>query len=275
MPTTEPGTLQDRIARDFRTQIEAGMLTDGEALPPTRALAERLGVSVFTVNQAMKALADEGLIENQSRSRRIVRAPDAVATSVRVQPKTILIGGYAGSGKTELGRILCRLTGWMIIDKDTITRPIVECTLEALGLPPNDRESKTYLTRIRPREYEALMSTAHENAECHAGSMVTAPFLHEFADPAWIDRERSRFADEGVPATLVWVTCDEETMQTYLRRRGAARDTAKLNDWPAYMQTVDLTLRPAVEHVVIDNSLSAEPLRVQAERLVKQLAAAQ
>jgi DNA-binding transcriptional regulator YhcF (GntR family) len=126
--------LQARIVRDVRTQIEAGVLRDGEALPSTRALAERFGVSVFTINEAMKSLANAGLVENVSRSRRVVRNPQPVTPSVpKLAPRALLIGGFAGSGKSELGRILTRLTGWMIIDKDTITRPVVEVALEALG----------------------------------------------------------------------------------------------------------------------------------------------
>lgn len=268
---TDAGSLQDRIARDFRTQIEAGLLHDGESLPSTRALAAQWGVSIFTINQAMKVLADEGLIENQSRSRRIVRSGKVESGQVRrLRPHTVLIGGFAGSGKTELGRILARLTGWTMIDKDTITRPIVEFALEALGQPAFDRESDLYHSQIRPREYETLMATAHENTSCGSGAIVTAPFLKEFTDPSWLEREQSLFADENAPLTLVWVHCDPETMRTYLRRRGAARDTVKLSDWPAYLDSIELEMRPITDHVLINNSATAEPLKSQAERLVRQ-----
>lgn len=264
--------LQARIVRDVRTQIEAGVLRDGEALPSTRALAGRFGVSVFTINEAMKTLAHLGLVENVSRSRRVVRNPHPVVASVPLRaPRAVLIGGYAGSGKSELGRILTRLTGWMIIDKDTITRPVVECALEALGQPGHDRDSETYLSVIRPREYEALMATAHENTECGAGAIVTAPFVAEFADPAWLDRERSRFAEDDVPMTVVWVSCDAESMHTYIRRRGAARDAAKLADWDGWLQQIDLDFRPVHEHVVVENSADAEPLIEQAKRLLRDL----
>lgn len=271
-PDESRAPLQARIVRDVRTQIEAGTLRDGEAMPSTRALAEFYGVSVFTISEAMKALADAGLIENQSRSRRVVRSPlpHNGASSV-LASRMVLIGGYAGTGKTELGRILTRLTGWPILDKDTATRPLVERTLEALGLPGHDRDSDTYFSQVRPYEYEALMATAHENADCGAGLIVTAPFVAEFGDAAWLDRQSSRFADAGVPARLVWVTCDPETMQTYMRRRGAARDGAKLADWSGYLARIDLDQRPVADHFVIDNSAGAEPLSTQAKRLVEAL----
>lgn len=53
--------------------------------------------------------------------------------------------------------------------------------------------------------------------------------------------------------TLVWMDCDARTTKTYIRRRGAARDNAKLADWPAYVEGIDTEFRPAVPHVVIDN----------------------
>ncbi|HSX69052.1 GntR family transcriptional regulator [Nocardioides sp.] len=269
------GPLQTRIVHDIRNQIEAGELRDGEALPSTRTLAERFGVSVFTINEAMKVLAAEGLVENQSRSRRTVRAPGLAAATRPEQPRRIvLVGGYAGSGKTELGRVLARQTGWPVLDKDTMTRPLVERALEALGQPANDRDSEVYSREIRPHEYEALMAAAYENADCGVAAIVTAPFVAEFSDAAWLERERARFEERGVPAEVVWVACDAETMHTYIRRRGAARDAAKLADWPAYLAKVDPNRRPAGAHHVIDNSVDAEPLTAQAKRLLEAMSGA-
>lgn len=264
------GTLQEHVARTIRNEIEAGTLREGEALPSTRALAAQLGVSVYTVNAAMGDLAKDGLIENVSRSRRIVRAGimPKPAASERPQPRAYLVGGYAGSGKSEFGRIMARLTGSPIIDKDTITRPVVETALEALGQPAHDRDSPVYLEHVRPREYEALMATALENAECAVGSIVTAPFLREFADAAWIERTRAQFEVFGLGVSLIWVECDVPTMNTYLRKRGAARDSAKLADWNSYLAGIDVDFRPPAEHSVISNSASSEPLHSQAAALL-------
>jgi len=227
-------------------------------------------VSVFTINEAIKVLAQDGLVVSKSRSHRVVHAPDQAARQpVRsMRPSVLLVGGYAGSGKSELGRIVARETGWPILDKDTTTRPVVETALEIHGLPPHDRESETYLSEIRPREYEAVMATATENVECGLSVIVTAPFVQELSDVAWIDRTQAKFEALGATATLVWVHCDLDTMLTYLRHRGAARDTAKLADWPGYLKAIDPDFRPVAAHRVIDNSRSSEPLQVQAKRLV-------
>ncbi|MBE1877851.1 AAA family ATPase [Myceligenerans sp. TRM 65318] len=264
------GKKLDRVERILRNDIEAGRLRDGEALPSTRALAEQMGVSVWTINKAMEQLAEEGLVENVSRSRRIVRSgitPQSASREAN-RPHTFLIGGYAGSGKSELARVLSRLTGSAIVDKDTITRPVVERLLEELGQPPHDRESETYLEHVRPHEYEALLSTIQENADVGRGVVASAPFIREFQDTAWIDRISTRLRAAGVSLTLVWVQCDANTMRTYLKRRGAARDTGKLANWDHYIAAIDLDYRPAADHVIIENSTSSEPLQGQAARML-------
>lgn len=41
-------------------------------------------------------------------------------------PTLLLIGGYAGCGKTELAGALARAMRWALLDKDTLTRPLLE-----------------------------------------------------------------------------------------------------------------------------------------------------
>lgn len=261
--------MHHQIARQLRTDIEAGVLRDGQALPSTRALAQEWGVSSFTANEALALLTQEGLIDTRDRSGRVVTAPDQASRGPRpARPRVVFVGGYAGSGKTELGRILSRTTGWPILDKDTLTRPLVEMTLEAHGQSPHDRESDTYLRVIRPAEYESLMAVVDENLQCGTSAIVTAPFLREFTDRAWLDRVTATADTVGAAVTLVWVACDADSMRSYIRRRGAARDAAKLADWTGYLADVDLGLRPAAPHQVIDNSLGAPPLQPQAARFL-------
>ncbi|GAA1777946.1 GntR family transcriptional regulator [Luedemannella helvata] len=264
--------LHKQVARHIRNDIDAGVLRDGEVLPSTRELAQRWDVSVFTITEAMKLLAEEGLVVSKSRSKRVVQAPDQPREKLRPPaPHMVLIGGYAGSGKSELGRILARETGWAILDKDTMTRPVVEAALEVLGLSPNDRESEAYHNLIRPREYEGLMAAAHENAASGASAVVAAPFIKEFRDAAWVERTHASFTAVGATVTLVWVYCDAESMQMYIRHRGAARDAAKLADWPSYLNTIDVDFRPAEPYVLVDNCASGLPLQRQARDLVAAL----
>lgn len=262
------GNLPEQIARLLRNDIEAGVLRHGQALPSTRALADQWGVSVFTISQAMKPLIADGLVIPRSRSMRVVNSPGVQASEASGPPQLLLIGGYAGSGKTELGRILAKASGWPILDKDTMTRPVVESALEVHDLPIYDRESATYMGTIRPREYEALMATAYENLLCGVSVIATAPFLTEFRNQAWVDRTRLWCDENGVTPTFVWMRCDADTMHTYLRGRGAARDTGKLGGWNEYVKTLDLNYVPAFSHVIVENSADSEPLQAQASRLL-------
>jgi DNA-binding transcriptional regulator YhcF (GntR family) len=259
-----------QVARNIRNAIEAGVLKDGQALPPTRDLAKQWDVSVFTISEAMKILMQEGLVISQSRSKRTVYAPGQRQRNEArtLTPHVILIGGYAGSGKSELGRIITRETGWPTIDKDTITRPVVEVALELIGQSPNDRESEPYMTLIRPREYEALMATIVELVECGNSVVGTAPFIREFTESAWIDRTRATLSALNATLSLVWVRCDAETMHTYLRGRGAARDAGKLGDWPKYLAGINISFRPDAPHFLIENSASSTPLHQQAKDLI-------
>lgn len=268
-------SLRQQVVRNIRNQIDAGVLRHGQALPSTRELAEQWGVSVFTINEAMQDLVGEGVVVAKSRSGRVVHAPEqAERREVRTStPHVLLIGGYAGSGKTELGRILARETGWPMLDKDTLTRPVVEAALEILGSSPNDRESESYLKTVRPREYEALVNAMTENVQCGNSAIVTAPFIKEFADMAWLKRIEARCADLDATVTVIWVYCDADSMNTYIRHRGAARDMSKLDNWPLYLDSIDIDFRPPVPHEVVDNSASGVvPLQVQARKLINRIA---
>jgi DNA-binding transcriptional regulator YhcF (GntR family) len=269
-PVSRGAPLHEQVARKLRNDIAAGVLRDGQRLPSTRELAEEWQVSTFTISEAMSTLTDEGLIVSRPRAGRVVHAPDQVAhvTQTPDRPRVIAIGGFAGSGKTELGRILAKETGWPILDKDTLTRPVVEAALEAMGQPPNDRESPIYLERVRPREYEALTAAMTENVQCGLSAILTAPFIKEFGNTAWLNRLEASCTDMGATLHLVWVYCDPGTMHTYVRHRGAARDAAKLANWAEYLTGIDTHFRPAAAHTVIDNRSAGEPLQEQAKQFL-------
>lgn len=270
-PLSKSEPLTQQVARNIRNAIEAGTLRHGQILASTRELAQEWDVSVFTINEAMKILIQEGIVVSKSRSKRMVNHPDGEPdrrVTPSSKPRVVFVGGYAGSGKSEFGRILARETGWPILDKDTLTRPVVEMALEALDLSPHDRESAKYLSTVRPREYEALISATNENLDCGLSAVVTAPFLREFGDDAWLERTVAALGDRGAAVTFVWIHCDEDTMRTYIRHRGAARDSAKMADWSTYLDGINIDFRPAVPHVVVENSATSAPLKAQAARLI-------
>lgn len=165
----------------------------------------------------------------------------------------VLMAGYAGSGKSELSGVLARETGWALIDKDTITRPLVEDLLESLGLDRNDRHSEQYLKLVRPREYECLMEAAYENLSRGVPTVATAPHIAELRDASWM-RQAARITERlGGLLVPIWVCCDAESMREHIVERAAPRDQWKLDHWDSYAAGLDDDFTPAGPHLVIDN----------------------
>lgn len=258
------------LAGQIRTEIESGGYAHGAQLPTTKDLAQAWGASASTVSRAMKLLESEGLVINKQRSGRIVHHPPEKAKEA---PVVLLIGGYPGSGKTQLGRIIASHSHWSMLDKDSTTRSVVEAALEAVGHSPHDRESDLYRSLIRPAEYEALMTAVLENLECGSSVIATAPFVTELADPAWCAEVRDKVEARGGRLEVAWVRCDAEVMRRYIRYRGAARDAAKLADWQTYIAGVDLDYTPAIAHHIVQNNAALRSLQEQGEQLLTQLRA--
>ncbi|MET7770174.1 GntR family transcriptional regulator [Nocardia sp. NPDC005366] len=266
-------TRHRQIAREIRNEIESGRLRPGQKLPSTRALARQFGVSVAPVNDAMALLEEEGLVISKPRSGRLVSdtATPGAPRPRRGRPQVIFVGGYAGSGKTELGRILARLTGWAMLDKDTITRHVVDAALVQLGSTVSDRESPIYLDIVRPAEYECLAATVRENVSCGVSVIATAPFIREFSSEAWFRRTAVELDTMGADMEVVWIRCQPDSMYSYITRRGAARDSGKLAEWDNYVRGIDLAFEPPWQHTIITNDPDSPPLREQAQALIKSL----
>ncbi|AEI63131.1 PLP-dependent aminotransferase family protein [Corallococcus macrosporus] len=97
--------LQDRrdvagqIYRGLRARILDGHLRDGEQIPPSRELAQRLGVSRNTVSVAYEWLTAEGLLVSRGRAGSFVQnasrereARAATARGVKLRPRAIWNG---------------------------------------------------------------------------------------------------------------------------------------------------------------------------------------
>jgi GntR family transcriptional regulator / MocR family aminotransferase len=68
LTSTRPGPLHMRLADAVRSAIRSGRLPLGAALPPSRMLAVRLGVSRWTVTQAYGQLTTEGYLAGRTGS---------------------------------------------------------------------------------------------------------------------------------------------------------------------------------------------------------------
>ncbi|WP_328681370.1 GntR family transcriptional regulator [Streptomyces sp. NBC_00343] len=78
MTSTRPPTPQQpsrRIADELRRQIESGDLRSGDKLPSERALAEQYGSARNTAREAIRLLAEQGLVTAKHGSGVFVREP--------------------------------------------------------------------------------------------------------------------------------------------------------------------------------------------------------
>ncbi|WP_419996371.1 AAA family ATPase [Streptomyces boninensis] len=172
-------------------------------------------------------------------------------------PSVVLVGGFAGSGKSEIAKFLGGLTGWTILDKDTLTRRLVDQLLVALGGEAHDRSSDLYREKVRPLEYHCLIEVAKENIRSGVSVILDAPFISEFSQPDWMQRFQNFCRPRQVALSTIWVECDPESMREYIEFRGAARDMWKMDSWEEYLASLDLKLRPQGPHFVANNNLGA------------------
>ncbi|TQM77806.1 GntR family transcriptional regulator/MocR family aminotransferase [Saccharothrix saharensis] len=81
-----PGRLHDRLARALRTAIRDGRLAEGDAVPPSRALAEELGCSRWVVTEAYGQLVAEGyLAARVGSATRVSWSPEAAPPKPRTR----------------------------------------------------------------------------------------------------------------------------------------------------------------------------------------------
>jgi predicted kinase len=153
--------------------------------------------------------------------------------------RVILVAGYAGSGKTRVGKDLARRLRACYLDKDTMSSPLVERLLAELGQPAGDRDGDVYRAVVRPLEYEGLVAAGLEAAELGAEVVLSAPFLVQLTDAAWSRRLADQANERGVQVRVVWVAADLETLRRRMRERGSPRDDMKLADWTNYAAAID------------------------------------
>jgi transcriptional regulator with XRE-family HTH domain len=127
----------------------------------------------------------------------------AVATAA-VGPTLVLVGGYAGSGKTEFARFLSDLSGWIYLDKDAMTR-----LTERLSSP----WSPTPTTATPP-------STSPTSAPTNTTASSTPPTPTSPTDvklhtPRLAPRLTHRCQAHGVTVTAIWLHSDLDTMYEY------------------------------------------------------------
>jgi predicted kinase len=171
--------------------------------------------------------------------------------------KLVLVGGFSGSGKTHLGKILSKDVGFFV-DKDTLSKLFTEKILTILGESKNDRESETYLSNVRGIEYEVMMNHAFDNLLLKKSVVCSAPFIKEFNDPDWMRNLRNRVISLDTKLITIWVHSDTETTYKRIMSRKFSRDKWKLENWDTYTNNLPDISKLDKNIIVLDNSEEPE-----------------
>lgn len=189
-----PLPLYLQLARHLRTLIVEGRLTDQDALPGERELAETFGVSRVTVRKALRELIAEGLLHQRqgagtfinrsphveqrlsalasftedigdrglkpdsrwlSRSLATATPEEAMALALRPGAKVVRLHRLRLADGTPLAIELSTLPSWFLPDPDLVQGSLYE-TLRGRGHPPFRALQRLSAIRL-PADQAALL----------------------------------------------------------------------------------------------------------------------
>lgn len=127
--TAITGTSAAEIADSVRALVDSGRFSPGEALPPVRALADRLGVNRNTVVAAYRLLGQAGTVETLGRGGTRVASPAPLAVEGYAQDSVLRDVGDGNPDPALIpdpSRALTALAGRPILYGEPVIDPDLE-----------------------------------------------------------------------------------------------------------------------------------------------------
>lgn len=226
------GPAHQRLAAALRTQVNDGRLQPGDRLPPTRVLAEELGLSRWVVTEAYDQLKAEGYLAGRVGSGTVVAGAlpspgpaSASGTTGRASRDTVPGPAEptpARAVRIDLSPALPDLTSFpRTAWRAALTRALATVTDTELGYPdpagaPALRATiATYLRRVRgldPAPERVHVTQGVRNAVALVCQALRAQGVRRVAveDPNW---PRLRAAARASGLDVVPVAVDQHGMQ--------------------------------------------------------------
>ena len=273
------GSLRDRLERAIRDAVRAGRVPAGAALPPSRALAEGLGVSRWVVTEVYGQLVAEGLLEATVGSGTRVPADTWHPPATRAPADAAPLRGEFRRPAFDLGpgvpdlRHVPRARWANAVRRALDVLPDAElAVVDRLGHPLARTAVAEYLTRSRraaaaPDDVVITHSATDGMAGVVAGLRMTGHRALLVEDPSW-PRLRDVAAAAGL--TPVPVPVDDSGLDVDQLVEAAERTGARAAlITPAHQFPLGAALSPArresivrwarrVDGVLIEDDYDAE-----------------
>lgn len=165
------------------------------------------------------------------------------------QPKRTLlfVAGYAGSGKSMIGKIIASKLQAPFLDKDTVSIPLLAEALRLTVGDPNDRRSDFYRTHFKDLEYECAIDVAWENLRLAPNAVVVGPFSSNFLDHEWMAKLDKNAKKIGATWHVIWVYTSPDQALRMLKSRRKPRDFQLIENWEKHLERCPYDLPPPVD----------------------------
>ena len=179
----------------------------------------------------------------------------------------IIVCGFAGAGKTTIGKALAKKLGYAFVDKDTISEDFTDYILSKNGEAKGGRESFLYSAEINRLEYVTGLKVCKDIIENGVNVVAALPLALQIES---YEKWKLFAILAGLPSDydikFVWIKHDIEKEKLNLFARKSKKDKYKLANWDEYAASIDgLQIDKDYGCIEIENNAPAD---VVAEKII-------